>query len=87
MKRPWKGQVEKATEQNIPRHDPKNPLCPGATRAHGDVSSKVKGQAYRVVIKKGQRSFPVVGCEFRLCSASEVLRKKRQENINNESRC
>ncbi|XP_054756482.1 galactose-1-phosphate uridylyltransferase-like [Lytechinus pictus] len=38
MKRPWKGQVEKPTEQNIPRHDPKNPLCPGATRAHGDVN-------------------------------------------------
>ena len=37
MKRPWKGQVEKPPEENIPRHDPKNPLCPGATRAHGDV--------------------------------------------------
>ncbi|XP_071509777.1 galactose-1-phosphate uridylyltransferase-like [Diadema antillarum] len=38
MKRPWKGQVEKLPEQKIPRHDPKNPLCPGATRAHGDVN-------------------------------------------------
>ncbi|XP_062898136.1 galactose-1-phosphate uridylyltransferase [Mobula hypostoma] len=38
MKRPWKGQVEKPAEVNIPRHDPTNPLCPGATRANGEVN-------------------------------------------------
>ncbi|XP_078076626.1 galactose-1-phosphate uridylyltransferase isoform X3 [Mustelus asterias] len=38
MKRPWKGQVEKQTEVNIARHDPANPLCPGATRANGEVN-------------------------------------------------
>ncbi|XP_071794735.1 galactose-1-phosphate uridylyltransferase-like [Asterias amurensis] len=38
MKRPWKGQVEKKPTEDTPRHDPKNPLCPRATRAHGDVN-------------------------------------------------
>ncbi|XP_054710267.1 galactose-1-phosphate uridylyltransferase-like [Uloborus diversus] len=38
-KRPWKGQVEKAFETDIPEHDFKNPLCPGATRANGEVNS------------------------------------------------
>ena len=38
LKRPWAGQVEKPREEKIPRHDPKNPLCPGATRANGAVS-------------------------------------------------
>ncbi|XP_051785786.1 galactose-1-phosphate uridylyltransferase [Erpetoichthys calabaricus] len=38
MKRPWKGQVEKPPEENIPRHDPLNPLCPGATRVNGEVN-------------------------------------------------
>ncbi|KAL3867121.1 hypothetical protein ACJMK2_044350 [Sinanodonta woodiana] len=38
MKRPWKGQVEKVEEETIPRHDPKNPLCPGATRPNGQVN-------------------------------------------------
>ncbi|KAL3867120.1 hypothetical protein ACJMK2_044350 [Sinanodonta woodiana] len=37
MKRPWKGQVEKVEEETIPRHDPKNPLCPGATRPNGQI--------------------------------------------------
>ena len=36
-KRPWQGQVEKNEEAAIPRHDPKNPLCPGATRPNGKV--------------------------------------------------
>ena len=36
-KRPWQGQVEKCEEAAIPRHDPKNPLCPGATRPNGKV--------------------------------------------------
>ncbi|KAK9967970.1 hypothetical protein ABG768_002325 [Culter alburnus] len=38
MKRPWKGQVEKPSEDNIPRHDPNNPLCPGSVRANGEVN-------------------------------------------------
>uniref|UniRef100_A0A671T9H3 Galactose-1-phosphate uridylyltransferase-like n=1 Tax=Sinocyclocheilus anshuiensis TaxID=1608454 RepID=A0A671T9H3_9TELE len=38
MKRPWKGQVEKQPEDNIPRHDPNNPLCPGSVRANGEVN-------------------------------------------------
>ncbi|XP_071964895.1 galactose-1-phosphate uridylyltransferase-like [Antedon mediterranea] len=37
MKRPWKGQVEKPSEE-VARHDPKNPLCPGATRPNGKVN-------------------------------------------------
>lgn len=37
MKRPWSGQVEKLTEDEIPEFDPKNPLCPGVTRANGEV--------------------------------------------------
>ncbi|KAK3098097.1 hypothetical protein FSP39_016050 [Pinctada imbricata] len=38
MKRPWQGQVEKPQEDDIPRHDPKNPLCPGNTRPNGKVN-------------------------------------------------
>ncbi|XP_036450328.1 galactose-1-phosphate uridylyltransferase isoform X3 [Colossoma macropomum] len=38
MKRPWKGQVEKPPEDSVPRHDPNNPLCPGSTRANGEVN-------------------------------------------------
>ncbi|CAH1797450.1 unnamed protein product [Owenia fusiformis] len=38
MKRPWSGQVEKPPIENIPRHDPKNPLCPGNTRPNGKVN-------------------------------------------------
>lgn len=41
MKRPWQGQVEKPTEENIPRHDTKNPLCPGSVRASGKVKKKI----------------------------------------------
>lgn len=37
MKRPWAGQVEKPPEEHVPRHDPHNPLCPGNTRANGEV--------------------------------------------------
>lgn len=40
MKRPWKGQVEKPQEDEIPRWDPKNPLCPRTVRASGKVRSK-----------------------------------------------
>ena len=38
MKRPWKGQVEKPDEKPIPRHDPTNPLCPGARRPNGVIN-------------------------------------------------
>lgn len=38
MKRPWQGQVEPSPLTTVPRHDPHNPLCPGATRANGEVS-------------------------------------------------
>ena len=37
MKRPWQGQVEKPQETEVPRFDPKNPLCPGVTRPNGMV--------------------------------------------------
>ena len=37
MKRPWKGQVEKPQEDDVPRHDPSNPLCPRASRPNGQV--------------------------------------------------
>ena len=51
LKRPWAGQVEKLREEKIPTHDPKNPLCPGATRANGAVSpiielSSIYGRLY-----------------------------------------
>ncbi|KAG7266259.1 hypothetical protein CRUP_008598 [Coryphaenoides rupestris] len=35
MTRPWAGQTESVSEQQIPRSDPRNPLCPGNTRATG----------------------------------------------------
>uniref|UniRef100_A0A8C9WIF9 Galactose-1-phosphate uridylyltransferase n=1 Tax=Scleropages formosus TaxID=113540 RepID=A0A8C9WIF9_SCLFO len=38
MKRPWKGQMEKPPEEDIPRHDPTNPLCPGSRRANGEIN-------------------------------------------------
>ncbi|XP_029437306.1 galactose-1-phosphate uridylyltransferase [Rhinatrema bivittatum] len=38
MKRPWQGQLEKPPEEDIPRYDPSNPLCPGARRANGEVN-------------------------------------------------
>lgn len=37
VKRPWQGQLEKPPPEDVPRWDPKNPLCPGATRANGEV--------------------------------------------------
>ncbi|KAF6327574.1 hypothetical protein mRhiFer1_008287 [Rhinolophus ferrumequinum] len=39
MKRPWQGQVEPSLLKAVPRHDPHNPLCPGATRANGELCS------------------------------------------------
>ncbi|XP_048583582.1 galactose-1-phosphate uridylyltransferase isoform X2 [Nematostella vectensis] len=35
MKRPWQGQKEKACEQEVPRWDQNNPLCPRTARASG----------------------------------------------------
>ncbi|PNI99085.1 T0050439 isoform 1, partial [Pan troglodytes] len=37
MKRPWQGQVEPQLLKTVPRHDPLNPLCPGAIRANGEI--------------------------------------------------
>lgn len=38
MKRPWGGQVEPSTDEELPDYDPNNPLCPGNVRANGEVS-------------------------------------------------
>uniref|UniRef100_A0A6I8P449 Galactose-1-phosphate uridylyltransferase n=1 Tax=Ornithorhynchus anatinus TaxID=9258 RepID=A0A6I8P449_ORNAN len=38
VRRPWRGQLEPPAPENFPRHDPDNPLCPGATRANGEVN-------------------------------------------------
>ncbi len=39
MKRPWQGQLEKSSEQNMTkRFDPTNPLCPRAQRPNGIVN-------------------------------------------------
>ncbi|XP_064409391.1 galactose-1-phosphate uridylyltransferase isoform X2 [Latimeria chalumnae] len=43
MKRPWKGQIEKPPEEDVPRYDPANPLCPGAARANGQVNPPYDG--------------------------------------------
>uniref|UniRef100_A0A8C9QV01 Galactose-1-phosphate uridylyltransferase n=1 Tax=Spermophilus dauricus TaxID=99837 RepID=A0A8C9QV01_SPEDA len=49
MKRPWQGQVEPQLLKTVPRHDPVilgvplNPLCPGATRANGEVNPHYDG--------------------------------------------
>lgn len=37
-KRPWQGQVEKIDEEVRPEYDPKCYLCPGNTRANGEVN-------------------------------------------------
>ncbi|XP_076658770.1 galactose-1-phosphate uridylyltransferase isoform X1 [Halictus rubicundus] len=38
MKRPWGGQIELDTEEDLPDYDPNNPLCPGNIRASGQVT-------------------------------------------------
>ncbi|XP_043825483.1 galactose-1-phosphate uridylyltransferase isoform X1 [Dromiciops gliroides] len=43
MKRPWQGQVDPVPTDVIPRHDPQNPLCPGTTRANGEVNPHYEG--------------------------------------------
>lgn len=45
LKRPWAGQVEKRQDE-VPPHDPKNPLCPGVTRANGKVSEQIRNQLW-----------------------------------------
>ena len=37
-KRPWLGQTEDNLEDEIPSHDPQNPLCPGTTNKLGRVT-------------------------------------------------
>nr|XP_020668660.1 galactose-1-phosphate uridylyltransferase [Pogona vitticeps] len=43
MRRPWQGQVEKPPQEDILRCDLANPLCPGATRANGEVNPNYEG--------------------------------------------
>ena len=40
MKRPWKGQVEKPSQDKVLRWDATNPLCPRTVRASGKVCVK-----------------------------------------------
>ena len=40
MKRPWKGEIEPTNEEVVPRYDKNNPLCPGASRSCGQITSK-----------------------------------------------
>lgn len=40
MKRPWGGQVEPFSDEEIPEYDPNNPLCPGNVRANGHMTPK-----------------------------------------------
>lgn len=37
-KRPWGGQIEPSTDEELPEYDPKNPLCPGNIRASGKIT-------------------------------------------------
>lgn len=38
MKRPWQGQTEDGNDEEISKHDPNNPLCPGSTRSSGKIT-------------------------------------------------
>lgn len=40
-KRPWAGQIEATEDEQIPRHDFSNPLCPGAKRSSGKVRKAI----------------------------------------------
>ena len=42
-KRPWQGQVEKHALDSRPQHDPACYLCPGNTRASGDINPMYSG--------------------------------------------
>src|SRR5512133_1210637 len=37
-KRPWLGQVEEKKKIDLPQYDPECNLCPGNTRASGDIN-------------------------------------------------
>lgn len=41
--RPWQGQVEETDHQELPQHDPTCYLCPGNTRAGGQITPNYKG--------------------------------------------
>ncbi|XP_071887013.1 galactose-1-phosphate uridylyltransferase isoform X1 [Anas platyrhynchos] len=43
VRRPWRGQLEQPPTEDVPRWDPANPLCPGATRANGEVNPHYEG--------------------------------------------
>lgn len=40
--RPWSGQTEIPPQEDTPKFDPTNPLCPGVTRASGKVTPNYK---------------------------------------------
>lgn len=42
-KRPWQGQQEKTTQASRPKYDPSCYLCPGNTRANGEVNPAYEG--------------------------------------------
>jgi len=48
MKRPWSGQEEKTSEEDLPEFDPKNPLCPGCLKHQANVSKKVQILIFKV---------------------------------------
>nr|XP_031532425.1 galactose-1-phosphate uridylyltransferase isoform X5 [Vicugna pacos] len=79
MKRPWQGQVEPLLLNTVPRHDPHNPLCPGATRANGEVwaSSFLPDVAQRE--ERSQRAYQSQHGEPLLMEYGhqELLRKER----------
>lgn len=41
MLRPWSGQVEPEQPTFVPEFDASNPLCPGAVRSNGEVTSYI----------------------------------------------
>lgn len=43
MRRPWKGQLESGSDQELPEHDPANPLCPRSVRGNGLVNPDYTG--------------------------------------------
>lgn len=64
MKRPWTGQVEKPPEECVPRYDPYNPLCPGNTRANGEVTAN-KTRIHSIVVPW---LISEAACEFWRCA-------------------
>ena len=41
--RPWRGQTEPPVQTSVPQHDPDCYLCPGSTRAKGEVNPPYEG--------------------------------------------